>query len=119
MSGAPWKARPRWAFDMAHRGRAFHGAPDIQAAARALVGKRHVVRRVEILPAIVNAGPELLGGIETTHQRLIDEGTLAAMISHQRETLHPPRPLLVHLRWRLDEVALDAGPGMLSVFRSG
>ena len=103
--------------DVAHRCLAFHPRPHLERAAGGLARQRHVEGGVEKLAPIVDAGAELLRGVEALDQRLVDGRAVGAVAPEQRQALHPARPLLVHLRRRLDEVALDAGPGVREVVR--
>src|SRR5437867_5340605 len=72
-------ARKLRAGDMADRRLAFHSDPLLHRIDLALAEKRHVVRRIEVLPSVLDAAAEGMGGAQPLDQRLIDFRTSAAI----------------------------------------
>src|SRR6266852_6566000 len=103
--------------DMADRRLAFHADPLLHRIDLALAEKRHVVRRIEMLPSVLDATAEGMCGAQPLDQRLIDLRTSAAIPADQPQRLHLAPPLFVHLRRRFDKIAFNIGAAMTRVAR--
>src|SRR5438309_9641027 len=115
----PERSRKLGVGNVAHWRFAFHPDPSLHGIDRALTEKRHVVRRVQVLPPVLDAPAERVRGAQPLDQRLVDLGTSAAMPADPPQGLPFSPPLLEHLRTRLDELALDVGAAVARVARSG
>src|SRR3954468_25082228 len=94
-------------FDVAERRGGFELLPPRNRRLR-LGGERHVEACVEPLPRILDALAVLACGFEPLDLVRCEMRAARADLLEERERLLAPRPLLEHLRRRLDEVALYA-----------
>src|SRR5438046_2057687 len=81
-------------------------APSLHRIDLAFAEKRHVVRSVQMLPPVLDAPAKRARRVQSLHQRFVDFGTGLAVLMKEPQRLLAG-PLLVHLRRRLDEIALD------------
>src|SRR5467141_1548476 len=80
-------ARELGAGDVSGGRLAFHSDPHLHRVDLAFAEKRHVVRRVEVLPPVLDAAAEGMRGAQALHQRVIDLRTAFAMPADQAQRL--------------------------------
>src|SRR6266545_1590506 len=73
--------------DVAGRRLAFHPDPLLHRIDFAFAEKRHVVRRIEVLPPVLDAAAEGMSGAQTLDQRVIDLRAAGAMPADQPKRL--------------------------------
>ena len=100
---------------MAENRLAFHPFPSLQWIDRRLAVEGDVVIGVQVLIGVAQSGADHPRGFHPLDQVGVDLLAAIAELRDQLQRLEPPRPFLVHLRGRLDEVPFKAGSAVRNI----